>query len=381
MEIYLVGGAVRDQLLGVPVKDRDWVVVGATPDQLRKQGFKPVGQDFPVFLHPETSEEYALARTERKSGHGYGGFTFYTAPDVSLEDDLCRRDLTINAIAQSDDGTLFDPFNGQQDLKDRKLRHVSAAFEEDPLRVLRVARFTARFSHLGFTVADETMELMQRMTRSGEVDWLVAERVWQETERALGEVTPSVYFRVLQQVGALEKLMPFIARRIQQAPELLNKLDKAAQAGSSGEVRFALLCSPDADNSKASKKEVTECCRQLKSPQLYLQLAELTAGHWHTWSGLDELSPDNAESFFLLLEKADAIRRPERFESLLQVFEYLASDNESSMLRNKQLLDAVGAVKQVTAQELISQGFKGKELGEQIRKARIAAIQQLVSNI
>ena len=208
MQIFKVGGAVRDYLLQRPVTDVDWVVVGASAEQMLAQGFKPVGSDFPVFLHPTTQEEYALARTERKTGHGYGGFTFHAAPDVSLEQDLSRRDLTINAMAQAADGTIIDPFNGQQDLAQRVLRHVSAAFTEDPLRVLRVARFAARYAELGFQVAPETLHLMQQLAESGELNHLTAERVWQETRRALMEPRPDVYLQVLRDCGALKVLLP-----------------------------------------------------------------------------------------------------------------------------------------------------------------------------
>ncbi|MGL5532391.1 MAG: multifunctional CCA tRNA nucleotidyl transferase/2'3'-cyclic phosphodiesterase/2'nucleotidase/phosphatase, partial [Plesiomonas shigelloides] len=203
MQTYLVGGAVRDQLLGLNVTERDWVVVGATPEQLLAQGYQQVGRDFPVFLHPRTHEEYALARTERKQGQGYTGFVCHAAPDVTLEQDLLRRDLTINAIAQAEDGSLTDPYGGQQDLRDRWLRHVSPAFSEDPLRVLRVARFAARFAHLGFRVAPETLALMQQISASGELTHLTAERVWKETEKALNSAAPDVYFAVLRACGAL----------------------------------------------------------------------------------------------------------------------------------------------------------------------------------
>ena len=208
MQIFKVGGAVRDQLLGRPVVDIDWVVVGATPEQMRAQGYRPVGDDFPVFLHPQTGEEYALARTERKSGHGYGGFTFHTSPDVSLEEDLLRRDLTVNAMAQADNGTVFDPYGGQADLAARVLRHVSPAFAEDPLRVLRVARFAARYAYLGFTVAPETLALMRSLAESGELAHLTAERIWQEFARALMEDNPEVFIQVLRACGALKALLP-----------------------------------------------------------------------------------------------------------------------------------------------------------------------------
>ena len=210
MKVYLVGGAVRDELLGIPVRERDWCVVGATPEQLEAEGYRPVGKDFPVFIHPDSGEEYALARTERKTGAGYHGFAFHAAPDVTIEEDLQRRDLTINAIARDDDGSLVDPFGGAADIEKRTLRHVSDAFSEDPVRVLRVARFAARFSGLGFDVAAETLALMREMVDSGEVDALVAERVWKETASALAEDQPQVYFEVLRRCGALTRVFPEI---------------------------------------------------------------------------------------------------------------------------------------------------------------------------
>ena len=208
MKIYLVGGAVRDKLLNYPSTENDWVVVGGSPQQMLDQGYQPVGQDFPVFIDPKSGEEYALARTERKSGHGYQGFTFHTDPDISLDEDLVRRDLTINAMAEGADGSIIDPYGGQRDLNAKILRHVSEAFTEDPLRVLRVARFAARYHHLGFTVAPETMALMQQLADSGELSHLVAERLWKETERALGERSPDIYIQVLRDCGALAKLLP-----------------------------------------------------------------------------------------------------------------------------------------------------------------------------
>ncbi len=210
MQVYLVGGAVRDQLLGLPISDRDFVVVGTTPEAMLEQGFQQVGKDFPVFLHPKTHEEYALARTERKTGAGYTGFSCYSAPDVTIEDDLLRRDLTINAMAQSDSGEIIDPFNGIKDLENRLLRHVSSAFSEDPLRVLRVARFAARYFEYGFSIAPETLALMQSMAATGELSHLTAERVWAETEKALKSSSPQVYFDVLRQCGALRVLFPEI---------------------------------------------------------------------------------------------------------------------------------------------------------------------------
>src|SRR5215218_1314440 len=241
MKIYEVGGAVRDELLGLPVQDRDYVVVGATPDEMIELGYKPVGRDFPVFLHPETHEEYALARTERKTGRGYHGFQFHAAPDVTLEEDLQRRDLTINAIARDENGEIIDPYNGSDDLSLGILRHVSPAFAEDPVRILRVARFAARF---GFEIAPETAELMREMVSSGEVDALVPERVWQELARGLMEERPSRLFDVLQECGALARIAPELASLFEhadQASETSDAVDEAAGAGASLETRFAVL--------------------------------------------------------------------------------------------------------------------------------------------
>jgi len=253
MKIYLVGGFVRDQLLGLKTKDRDWVVVGSTPEEMLKQDYRQVGKDFPVFLHPETNEEYALARTERKTSPGYSGFSFHASVDVTLEQDLIRRDLTINAIAQSDDGTLTDPFSGQADIKAKILRHVSPAFVEDPVRILRVARFAARFADLDFAIADETQQLMSEMVNNGEIDSLVPERVWQETMRALSENTPARYFEVLRDCGALKKLFPEIDRlwgvpqpekyhpEIDTGIHTMMVLTQAAKLSKDPKVRFAAL--------------------------------------------------------------------------------------------------------------------------------------------
>jgi tRNA nucleotidyltransferase (CCA-adding enzyme) len=287
---YVVGGAVRDELLGLPVQDRDYVVVGATPEQMAAAGFKPVGRDFPVFLHPRTHEEYALARTERKSGRGYRGFTVYSAPDVTLEDDLARRDLTINAIARSPDGALIDPFGGEKDLRAGVLRHVSEAFAEDPVRVLRAARFAARF---GFRIADETMALMSRMVAAGETDHLVPERVWQEFARGLLEPRPGLMFEALERCGLRAKLLPELT---------------ALPAEFSGPlaVRFALLCWP------LQEAQIKALCDRLKAPNEERELALLAC----RCRGL--LQPSRPGDYLNLFKRADAFRRPERFAHLLQ---------------------------------------------------------------
>jgi tRNA nucleotidyltransferase (CCA-adding enzyme) len=292
---YVVGGAVRDELLGLPVADRDWVVVGATPEELARAGFRPVGKDFPVFLHPETHEEYALARTERKSGRGYRGFTVYSAPDVTLEDDLARRDLTINAMARDESGRLIDPHGGEQDLRDGVLRHVSEAFEEDPVRILRVARFVARF---GFRIAPETLELMRRMVASGEADHLVAERVWQEFSRGLMEPHPARMLEVLSECGLAARLLPEL--RDERAA-----LERAARADTPLPVRFAVL------TWGLEAQAVAAVCERLRAPNEDLELAQAAS------RCRPLLAAREPRALLELLKRADAIRRPERFAQLL----------------------------------------------------------------
>ncbi len=291
MKAYVVGGAVRDELLGLPVEDRDYVVVGATPEEMTAAGYRPVGKDFPVFLHPETHEEYALARTERKSGRGYKGFTVYSAPDVTLEDDLRRRDLTINAIAKAPDGALIDPFHGQKDLRDGVLRHVSEAFGEDPVRILRVARFCARF---GYRIADETLALMQQMVASGEVEHLVPERVWQEFARGLAEPHAERMFQALERCGLRARLLP----EFRQTPkEFSGPLP----------VRFALLCWPLAE------AEIRAVCERIKVPNEECELALLACRCQPL------LGASRPDEYIDLFKRADAFRRPQRFAQLLQV--------------------------------------------------------------
>ena len=337
MQIFIVGGAVRDELLGRPNADRDYVVVGATPEALLKQGFRPVGKDFPVFLHPQTQEEYALARTERKSGHGYHGFTFHAAPDVTLEEDLARRDLTINAMAKAADGTLIDPFHGQLDLSAKILRHVGPAFAEDPVRILRIARFAARFSD--FSVAPETLTLMRDMVASGEVDHLVAERVWQELATGLMEDKPSRMFEVLRDCGALARLLPEldvlfgVAQRADYHPEIdtgihtMMVVDQSAKRGFALPVRFAALThdlgkgTTPADilprhigHEERSVNLSEKLCARLRVPGDCRDLALLMAryhGNVHRAADL------KASTIVTLFEKTDALRRPERFQQLL----------------------------------------------------------------
>ena len=337
MRVFAVGGSVRDGLLGLPVQDQDFVVVGASPEEMLAHGFKPVGKDFPVFLHPETHDEYALARTERKSGHGYKGFTFHASAQVTLEDDLARRDLTINAIARADDGSLIDPFHGVDDLKARILRHVGPAFAEDPVRILRLARFSARFAD--FSIAPETMDQMRKMVAGGETDHLVAERVWQELSRGLMENRPSRMIETLRECGALARILPALDRlfgipqRADYHPEIdtgwhvLMALDYAAQASYVLPVRFAVLLHDlgkgltsqegwprHPGHERLGLELVREVCAYLKAPAECRDLALLVTryhGHIRRGSGM------RAGTIVRLLEETDALRRPQRFQQLL----------------------------------------------------------------
>jgi tRNA nucleotidyltransferase (CCA-adding enzyme) len=336
MQVYIVGGAVRDRLLGLPVKDRDWVVVGASVESMLQQGYKPVGKDFPVFLHPHSHEEYALARTERKTGKGYHGFAFHADESVTLEQDLARRDLTINAIAQDDQGQLIDPYHGQQDLHDGVLRHVSPAFAEDPVRILRLARFAARF---GFSVAPETMQLMQGMVAAGEVDALVAERVWQEMAKALLEDKPSRFFLILRECGALQRILPEVdalfgvPQRADYHPEIdtgdhvMRVIDMAASMQQPLAVRFAALTH---DLGKAltptdilprhighearGEKPLLALCTRLRVPAECRDLARITVLHHTKVHCTEQMKPS---TILRLFKDCDALRRPERFRQML----------------------------------------------------------------
>jgi tRNA nucleotidyltransferase (CCA-adding enzyme) len=399
MEIYLVGGAVRDKLLGLEVKDRDFVVVGSTPEEMIDQGFKPVGSDFPVFLHPETKEEYALARTERKSGHGYKGFKVYAAPDVSLEDDLLRRDLTINAMAEDLQGNLIDPHNGRDDLDKKLLRHVSPAFSEDPVRVLRAARFAARF---GFHMAHETHQLLKKMVNDGELDHLVAERVWSETERALGEKQPTEFFRVLRGCGALKVLFPEIDDlygvpqpeahhpEIDTGVHVMMVLEQAAKLSNDVSVRFAALThdlgkgnTPESQWPKHIAHEargvklVKELCDRLKVPNHMRELAIVTAKYHTHCHRARELKPETIAD---TLQGIDGYRRPERLEQFLLACEADARGRkgyedydytEANIFR-----DAYKATLSVDAGQIAKSiaSANGKEIAEKIRAARVQAI-------
>ena len=349
VKAYVVGGAVRDELLGLAVKDRDYVVVGATPEEMAAQGFKPVGRDFPVFLHPETHEEYALARTERKSGRGYRGFTIHSAPDVSLEQDLARRDLTINAMARAQDGSLIDPFHGQKDLQDGVLRHVSAAFAEDPVRILRVARFAARF---GFRIADETLQLMSAMVSSGEADNLVPERAWLELSRGLLEPHPERMFDALDRCGLRAKLLPEVG----VIPERL--------AGSLA-VRFAVLCWPLAESG------IKALCDRLRVPNEERELAALSSRLRGKFSEIAKATP---AELLLMLKMADALRRPERFAHLLEAASLAHPGFDSSKL--EKALQAVAAVDAGEIARRASAPAAISALLDQARERAIAAALQ-----
>ncbi|WP_442801594.1 multifunctional CCA addition/repair protein [Serratia rubidaea] len=400
MKIYLVGGAVRDSLLELPVVDRDWVVVGATPEQLLAQGYQQVGKDFPVFLNPQTHEEYALARTERKSGHGYTGFTCYAAPDVTLEEDLLRRDLTINAIAQTTEGELVDPYHGVQDLNARVLRHVSAAFGEDPLRVLRVARFAARFAHLGFTIAPETAALMRQMADSGELAALTAERVWKETEKALQSRSPQVYFQVLRDCHALGVLFPEIDALFGvPAPEkwhpeidtgihTLMTLAIAARLSPETDVRFAALChdlgkglTPKEywphhhGHGPAGVRLVEAMCQRLRVPNPLRDLAKLVAEYHDLIHTVNKLRP---ETLLKLFDAIDVWRKPQRLEQIILTSEADARGRtgfeEQPYPQGDYLREAYRIASDVSVKEVVASGLQGPAIREEVQRRRRQAL-------
>jgi tRNA nucleotidyltransferase (CCA-adding enzyme) len=363
MKVYQVGGSVRDELLGLTVQDRDFVVVGSDPDEMAKLGYRPVGADFPVFLHPETHEEYALARTERKTAPGYKGFTFHASRDVTLEDDLRRRDLTVNAMARAEDGTLIDPHRGAADLKAGMLRHVSEAFAEDPVRILRVARFAARF---GFAVAPETLKLMHDMVVRGEADALVPERVWQEIARGLMEQSPSRMLAVLRECGALARILPEVDEvfdRPDEPEHLAARLEHAATRGYALAVRYALLVldlAPEAAGGLAQRVNAPSDCRELAA----LAIRE---------RGLVCRKDLDAESTLALLERSDAFRRSERLERLLEVIECDTLAASPQRFRPRAILkQALEAARKVDA-GAIARGNPG-DIPDAVRRARLVAI-------
>ncbi|MEN4890771.1 multifunctional CCA addition/repair protein [Erwinia billingiae] len=402
MKTYLVGGAVRDALLNLPVKDKDWVVVGASPEEMLSQGYEQVGRDFPVFLHPETHQEYALARTERKSGSGYTGFVCYSAPDVTLEQDLQRRDLTINAIAQDEQGRLYDPYGGKADLDQRLLRHVSAAFNEDPLRVLRVARFAARFAHLNFVVAEETQALMRWMAESGELNTLTPERVWKETEKALETRNPQVYFQVLRDCGALAVLFPELDNlygvpapakwhpEIDTGIHTLMTLAIAAQLSPDIAVRFATLfhdvgkalTPPEKwpshhGHGPAGVPLVAAVCQRLRVPNAIRDLALLVT-EFHDL--VHTVERQSAETLVALFDRIDAWRKPQRVEQIALTSEADARGRtgfeSNAYPQGDYLRHAFEVVLSVSTREVVAAGFKGMEVREELNRRRIAALEQ-----
>jgi tRNA nucleotidyltransferase (CCA-adding enzyme) len=406
MKTYLVGGAVRDKMLGLPVTDHDWVVTGATPDEMLEKGFSPVGKDFPVFLHPITHEEYALARTERKTSAGYHGFQFHADPDVSLEEDIKRRDLTINALAEDDKGNVIDYFDGQSDIKNRILRHVSPAFAEDPVRILRIARFASRFSKLGFVIADETMDLMRTMVEKGEVNALVAERVWQETVKALAEPSPDVFIEVLRECGALSILFPEIEQLFgvpqpaEHHPEIdtgihtMMVLQQACLLSNDPVVRFAAL-THDLGKGTTPKDElphhygheergyylVRELCERYRIPNKFRQLAEITSRyHTHVHRAFEI----KASTILKVLNNTDAFRKPERFDRFLLACTadshgrpgYEDYDYQQapffSLLRQK--------AADVDVQQIIKDGYEKEKIKEELYKRRLNAVKYEKNN-
>ncbi len=400
MQIYTVGGAVRDQLLGLPVEDRDYVVVGATPEQLIKQGYRPVGKDFPVFLHPRTQQEYALARTERKQGRGHQGFVFHTGQDVTLEEDLQRRDLTINAIARDAEGQLIDPYHGQRDLAAGILRHISPAFGEDPLRVFRVARFAARFAPLGFSIAPETLTLMRQISASGELATLSAERIWQEMHKALSGPAPQVFIRVLRECDALVEILPEVdalfgvPQPAQYHPEIdtglhvLLCLEQAAQANCDPIVVYAVLLHdlgkaltptavlPAHHGHELSGVPLVQAVGQrLKVPKKYTELAEIVS-EWHLYAHRAmELKP---KTLLKLLESTDAFRRPARFMQFLQACEMDARGRTGLADRDysqREFLQQVfRAAADIDMAELVKNKLPGPDIAASIYSERLAAI-------
>ncbi len=400
MQVYLVGGAVRDRLLGLPVGERDWVVVGSRPEELERQGYVRVGKEFPVFLHPETREEYALARTERKVGPGYTGFTTQFSPDVTLEDDLRRRDLTINAIAEDEDGTLVDPFGGKRDLDARVLRHVSEAFVEDPVRVLRLARFAARFASLGFTIAEETRGLMKQIVAAGEMDALVPERVWKETSRALDEARPDVYFQTLRDCGALKVIFPEVDALfgVPQPPKWHPEIDTgvhvlmalriAANKHASTATRFAVL-THDLGKARTPQEKwpshhgheqlgvpvIAAMSERLRVPKDFRDLAVMVSDYHTHVHRAQELK---SSTILELFEKTDAFRRPERFNEFLLACECDARGRTGLEDRDYPQPDVLrkarSAAAAVTLTEADRRGLTGTAIGEKLRRKRLEAI-------
>ena len=387
MQVYLVGGAVRDALLNRNVVERDYVVVGATPEEMLSQGFTQVGKDFPVFLHPKTQEEYALARTERKSGKGYTGFVCDASSSVTLEEDLLRRDLTVNAIAQDNLGNLIDPYGGKKDLENRLLRHVSEAFSEDPLRVFRVARFATRYAYLGFTIATETMALMQSMAQSGELSTLSAERVWQETKRSLLEKTPHVFFTVLNQAHALKDWFTELERNVDSALETLKtavdleKVENESLVEDTGS-KTPLPESSDSETARLitrftalltrlSEEEAKQLCSRLKVQNQVSEIVSLAC----KFKGFLLNAQNSPADLLALFNGCDAWRREERFTLLLSAFApYAHNKGVDWQHQQKRIENALSAANQVNVQDIIATGVKGPEIKDALNRAKLSAI-------
>ncbi len=370
---YLVGGAVRDQLLGFPYSECDWVVVGSSPKKMLENGFKPVGKDFPVFLHPRTNEEYALARTERKTSPGYSGFSFHTAPDITLEDDLLRRDLTINAIAQTPKGEIIDPYGGQQDIQSKLLRHVSPAFSEDPVRILRVARFAARYHHLGFSIAGETMQLMQAMVHNGEVNHLVAERVWKEFEKALGEESPHVFIEVLRDCGALNKVIPELDQLFdtKTSSARISSLKQACQLTPKATIRFGCLTHRLDADPDINIKRLEALSARLAIPKVFRDLAIALGRDQILCEGIQTLS---AEKLLELIERQGALKRPEKLQDFLTACEAESRSKKTCPTPyppTAYIHKAIALCQQVQASDIIKEGFSGKIIGEKLHERRV----------
>lgn len=406
MEIYLVGGAVRDSLLNLNVSERDWVVTGATPEELLSQGYHQVGKDFPVFLHPVSHEEYALARTERKSGSGYTGFVCHSTPEVTLTQDLLRRDLTINAIARSMDGQIIDPYQGRRDLENRVLRHVSEAFSEDPVRLLRVARFAARFAHLGFSIAAETSALMNEMVTAGELSALVPERVWKETEKALLSQSPQLYFQVLRDCGALKVLFPEIDRLFGvPAPEkwhpeidtgihTLMTVAMAAQISEQLDIRFAALCHDlgkgltpkekwphHPGHGKAGVKLIEQLCLRLHVPGTISSLAKLVAEYHDIIHNVYNLQP---QTLLKLFDAIDVWRKPWRLEQIIATSEADARGRtgfeNAPYPQGDYLRLALHAAKSISIQDVIAKGIQGQAISNELQQRRLAVLTEWKKN-
>lgn len=381
MEVYLVGGAVRDELLGIAVKERDWVVVGSTPEEMLKQGYKQVGKDFPVFLHPHSKEEFALARTERKKGRGYYGFEVHTSPTVTLEEDLQRRDLTINAIAKSKTEDIIDPYGGQQDLNNKVLRHVSDAFTEDPLRVLRVARFAATLHPLGFTIADDTLKLMRHIVRTGELNDLAPERIWKETQIALTTQSPCVFFSILQQVRAIAQTHTGISDVFEDksSRELgFASLNEITSQETDPCVRFAaMLGGLFYTKQDAAYGAVQKLTKQLPLSRPCKEVLSHTANLQHQCHQVLEL---DEKQLLSLVTKFDARRKPDRFKSLLKIFSsiYKVATNEKTYPQANWVTRASNTIEGIDIDAWIRQGVNSKQLADNIENTQLELLQQLI---